>query len=340
MSNFDPTSVTATFGSEGTGTATVSWTAPVNGAPGSYGIRVQSPAGAGAVVVPNIPGTATSWPVSGLVPGQTVQFVVQTNLGGYSVASSSYLVPPSVFATGVMLLPTQNSIQCGLPPNGTITAGGAVTLATALDLIYGPTNNNIPGIWLYFPATAFATAPAGFYFCVMTSTTVGTVYGPAWAPPGGLLPLTGTLTPVVGSGSAYTQTTATYVYAPVVELPANLMGVDSTLRATSTWSNNNSAGAKIVNISLSAASSMSSPSVLVTNSVTTTVSGRQQSNIDNAGSPNSQIWIVQSGFGTSASAPSVASLPSSVGLFVGCGLQIAAATDWVISQSLFVEVAP
>jgi hypothetical protein len=71
--------------------------------------------------------------------------------------------------------------------SGTVAANsnvGNITLGTALDAIYGPSNNQCPGIWLYLPSTALA-APnnvAGWYWAVMTSTTVGTVYGIGFSP--------------------------------------------------------------------------------------------------------------------------------------------------------------
>jgi hypothetical protein len=73
--------------------------------------------------------------------------------------------------------------------SGTVAANnnvGNITLGTALDAVYGPSNNGCPGIWLYLPSTALA-APnnvAGWYWAVMTSTTVGTVYGIGFSPGG------------------------------------------------------------------------------------------------------------------------------------------------------------
>jgi hypothetical protein len=71
--------------------------------------------------------------------------------------------------------------------SGTVAANnnvGNITLGTALDAVYGPSNNGCPGIWLYLPSTALASPNnvAGWYWAVMTSTTVGTVYGIGFTP--------------------------------------------------------------------------------------------------------------------------------------------------------------
>jgi hypothetical protein len=71
--------------------------------------------------------------------------------------------------------------------SGTVAANanvGNLVLGTALDAVYGPTNNGCPGIWIFLPATALA-APnnvAGWYWCVMSSTTVGTAYAISFSP--------------------------------------------------------------------------------------------------------------------------------------------------------------
>ena len=81
-------------------------------------------------------------------------------------------------------------------PSGTVAADGTVTLGTALPAA-------LAGAWLYFPAGAFATATAGWYWVVMTTTTVGTVY----AGQGGA--------PVAGSASAYTGATSKITAATI-----------------------------------------------------------------------------------------------------------------------------
>jgi hypothetical protein len=92
------------------------------------------------------------------------------------------------------------NMAMGIGSGGTVAANNNVgnqTLTTALDAVYGPTNNGCPGIWIYLPSTALA-APnnvAGWYWHVMTSTTVGTVYAigftPGVATPAGTAALVG-----------------------------------------------------------------------------------------------------------------------------------------------------
>lgn len=96
-------------------------------------------------------------------------------------------------------------------PSGTVAADGTVTLGTALPAILAS------GVWLYFPAGAFSTAPAGWYWVAMSSTTAGTVY----TSQGGA--------PVVGSASAYTGVTSKLT-AYTIELDAPSEGESVTLR--------------------------------------------------------------------------------------------------------------
>lgn len=59
----------------------------------------------------------------------------------------------------------------GVAPTGTMGANGALTSGTALPATYSG------GIWLYFPAGAvFSGSSAGFFWCVMSTTTAGTCY--------------------------------------------------------------------------------------------------------------------------------------------------------------------
>lgn len=99
-----------------------------------------------------------------------------------------------VNAPALGLVPrTQVSASGGpriVAPSGTVTAGGALTLGTAMPILFAG------GLWMYFPATAFASAAAGWYWVDFYSTTTGTVR----TAPGGSV--------VAGTGSAYTGTTS------------------------------------------------------------------------------------------------------------------------------------
>lgn len=68
---------------------------------------------------------------------------------------------------------TSSLDSTGIAPSGTINTGASanITLGTALDRTYAQ------GIYLYLPTIATTPAiTAGFYWIVMSSTTVGTVY--------------------------------------------------------------------------------------------------------------------------------------------------------------------
>lgn len=116
--------------------------------------------------------------------GNDAELLLEKPGGGYEKVAT---VP-----IGSQALTVRNSARGVrfVAPSGTVAADGTVTLGTALPAILAS------GVWLYFPAGAFATAPAGWYWVTMISTTAGTVY----ASQGGA--------PVVGSASAYTGVTS------------------------------------------------------------------------------------------------------------------------------------
>lgn len=113
-----------------------------------------------------------------------------------------------------------------LPSSGTVAANGQITLSTALPATYSV------GCWLYLPATALASGISGMYYAVFSSTTVGTVYTNYGDPAVGFIPTipSGILTPAVGTGVAYTQTTAADISVMSKLLPGNYLGANGTLR--------------------------------------------------------------------------------------------------------------
>lgn len=109
MSDFDPTSVTATAGAAGSGSATVSWTQPVAGAPGRYFVYT------GALLLwDTLLGTVISVTVSGLANGQAYTFYVTTDLGGYSALSNSITVAQPQSSNPFGALPTTLPATAGV----------------------------------------------------------------------------------------------------------------------------------------------------------------------------------------------------------------------------------
>lgn len=136
----------------------------------------------------------------------------------------------------------QWGIPISTPSSGSIGANGAITLTTAMPITY-------PNIWLYFPAGAlYANSAAGFYFCQMSSTTLGTAYNIPLASQVPFIPTAEQLTRtaiVSASVGAYTQSTATNA-GPSFVLPAGSIGANGILRIEFEMSVTNSANNKTV----------------------------------------------------------------------------------------------
>lgn len=340
--SLNPTVVVAVAGTAGTGSATLSWTAPSTGTPTAYSVWANSTAGVanGGTLLGTYPATVTSATVSGLVPGETYYFYVNTPQGGYSAASNSLLIPTSPASFSIVLL-GQSNVPFGQAPSGTITgsSSGNLTLGTALDDAYGSASNTV-GCWLYFPAAAFASGPAGYYWTVMSSTTVGTVYnltysglGPAQVPQGWQnQPIAS------GSGSGFTQPTGSYATALAFLVPPNTLGNNGSIRVTVNASNNNSAGNKQFNIYYN---SSTTPGGLVIGNTgqTTLVTVRTQAQVNNNGFTNTQSRVSTS-FGASATSLGLGTVDSTQNSYIFVGLNIATATDWMLLQGVTVEAMP
>jgi len=264
----------------------------------------------------------------------------------------------------------QVAADLGVAPSGTVAASatlGNVTLGTALDAVYGPTNNNCPGIWLYLPATALA-APynvAGWYWCVMSSTTVGTVYGVSplnggvsqnaisstqlgsanpfspgsqvgysycWAPPTVVSTQIAT-----GSGAGYTGVT-TAVPGPVFQLQGSTVTATGSLSFSAAVSATNSAGAKTVRAVVASNALLTTGAVTVgTQALTTGVSVNSLLGqlFMNGSVTNSWRYIS----GTGGAVPGFGSLDMSLTQYVGHTFQLATATDWVIAHLTNITVS-
>jgi predicted Zn-dependent protease len=167
-----------------------------------------------------------------------------------------------------------------MPNAGTITAGGALTLTVALPQIYDG------GCWMYFPAAAFnPSTAAGFYYCVMSTTTVGTVYTNYFDPATsaeftGAKP-TGALVTTIGTGSQYTAVT-TAIAAFRATIPGSAMGAFGNADILVCSSNDGTGATKTTTTKFGGTSVCSS-------SQTTTTLSKTGAAVSNRGSTGRQV---------------------------------------------------
>lgn len=151
------------------------------------------------------------------------------------------LVYPNGQRLSFPIILAQGAIPSGIAPTGSVAANGAITLGTALPTTYSG------GIYLYFPAGAlYSGSAAGNYWCVMSSTTVGTAYNTTLDSQGGWPVIPANPTPIVGAGpGAYTGSTSQITLASVT-LPGGLVGANGRIRWNAKSTNNNSAISKSI----------------------------------------------------------------------------------------------
>lgn len=128
------------------------------------------------------------------------------------LAGDKVLVDSGV--TPVTAVPSGSGIRF-IAPSGTVAADGTITLGTALPAVFSS------GVYLWLPAGAISGGTAGWYWAVMSSSTVGVIAG-------------------VGSGSAYTGSTSE-VTAFTFDVPTPSKGSASILRLAHMCSSNTNA---------------------------------------------------------------------------------------------------
>lgn len=216
---------------------------------------------------------------------------------------------------------------------GTMGNNGAVTLGTALNEAY-------PVSYLFLPAGAIQTnSPAGWYFTVFSSTTVGQVFQNSYAagvpplPAAAVLPgnIGGTLVPFVSTGpGAFTGTTGA-VTGPQIALPQNTLGPQSSLRFAAIHSTNNSAGAKVTSLIFGA-------TTVATFSATTSTGARLDAFLANQGTFKNQIVVTNDTDGTETLTR--ATNDTTTDLTISATLNLAVATDTLTLESFVVELLP
>ncbi|MFZ3193749.1 MAG: hypothetical protein WA154_11170 [Moraxellaceae bacterium] len=217
----------------------------------------------------------------------------------------------------------RSAVARGIAPSGTIGTGssGQLTLGTVLRRIYSE------GVWLYLPAIATTPAiAAGMYYCVMSSTTVGTIYssGP------------GSAALNISAGASYTGLIVTSYELLNVPVPGSVMGVNGALRITTAWTNNNSAGAKTPIVKFGGSGGAS----LFALNNTTNPSHRYQQQIENRGLAAAQVAssTLLTGFGAASTAPADPAINTAANTSVSVMGGLAVATDWIMLESCTVEL--
>lgn len=211
-----------------------------------------------------------------------------------------------------------------VPSSGTIATAGTVTLTTALPTTYSG------GAWMYFPATAFAgTVAAGLFWVVMSSTTAGTVYQTSVAPASpfeAFIP-NETLVAVVGSNSAYTQTTASDLVLLRTTVPGGLMGASGEVNYNMLFSTNSAANSKPVKVTFGG-------TAIHTASLAGNISTIIDKQIVNRGTPSRQVAnpLAALGHGSSAGDALHLTIDTNSDFDITVTGQINTATDYIVME--------
>jgi hypothetical protein len=206
----------------------------------------------------------------------------------------------------------QSAIPYGIANSGTVAVNGTYTAGTAYNTTYSG------GIYLYFPATAFATAAAGFYWCVASSTTAFTVYTDSSA-----------TTPVTGSNVAFTGDTTART-AITATIPAGAIGANGSVDVRTSFSANSTAGTK--------------NSIIRYDSTTILTQASASNSTSNAGgriyNRNSESLQRTQSYVSGTAGGSFTSVDTSVSVSFNIQIQITVATDVFVMESYTVMILP
>ena len=219
---------------------------------------------------PNYLGSFT-WGNRPAAAGNTGNTFLCTDLpGGNVVLLSNGTVWRGLSGGPISIL--QCGIYMGVPSSGTIGDNGALSAITALPAIFSG------GCYLRFPANAIAAgSAAGMYYCVMSSTTAGTIYNNVYTSGNPSIPASPTPFVTTGPG-AYTQSTASQITVLNPTMPGGLLGANGSIKIVTFEEHNNSAGTKAL-IHYFGGSVLANPSAFTT-SIGSRIESRAQ-NINN-----------------------------------------------------------
>lgn len=268
-------------------------------------------AGAGSIPISGIAAPVGSVPDQQLIVGPT----------------SNLIAAPGFFSSVLI----SSALPFVMAPTGTMGNNGAITMGTALEFTY-------PNCYVALPAGAIATgipAASAWYYCVMSSSTVGTVYNNTYGSGSGQPTIPASPTPFVATGpGAFTGITSGSFRMQSYSLPAGTLGIRDSLRVCARYSNNNTSGNKTLAtvfganiLGIFVGSSIKSVSI------TTIISNREAT--------NSQIGVVNTsnGFGgTSTSDYSVSTIDTTMAALLEIACTRATATDTIVAESFMVEL--
>ena len=224
----------------------------------------------------------------------------------------------------------QTAIPSILLPNSTVATNGIITIGTALPTTYA-------NFWGFLPAGAVVGGAAGLYFMKATSPTSAQVYTnyvdasvTAFTP---YIP-SGALVNAVGSNSAYTQTTASNFTLANVTITGGSMGLNGTLRISSGYGLNSSAGARgnVINLS---GSQVGGASVNNVAAEFTNVVIRNRQLLNSQHTIASNLALVYAAPSTTFTA-----IDTSINQPLTFTGQLATATDYIVLEGFTVEILP
>lgn len=228
---------------------------------------------------------------------------------------------------GLPLTIAQTGLAMIMSPTGSMADNGAVTLGTALDQTYA-------NCYLYLPANAIYTgSAAGAYYCVMSSTTAGTVYNNLYVSGVPTIPAAPVAFATTGPG-AYTGVTTSQELLSIA-VPGNSLGKNGILEIEHYWNCPNNANAKTVAVQYGGVTVMGT-------SLASGLGGQFLEEVRNLGATNSQIARNQSStYGPAgANSPLYRTVDTTAAQNVSFKMQLAVATDYAVLRATRVTARP
>jgi hypothetical protein len=221
----------------------------------------------------------------------------------------------------------RSAIPIVLPSSGSFSTNGTVTLTTALPLTY-------VSAYLYFPAGAICSgSTAGLYYTVMSSTTAGTVYNNTYSSGLPTIPGSPTTYSCATAPGAYTQTTGSAITLSTYQLAGGFLSTNGYLQVNQTFDYNSSSNTKTIVTALGG-------TTLQSLTPTTTGSNTTRITIENRGNASVQAIDI-GGYGTAAgSAVTLGAIATGSNQNFTVSGQLAAATDYIVLESMQIAAMP